>query len=639
VDLADLLDDSAVAGVGDGVGGDPNGAAGGPLRGDYLELTTCPDVISASLEPMKPAIYRADIDGLRAISVLAVIGFHLGLCPGGFVGVDIFFVISGYLIGGIVLRELALGQFSLQHFYERRVRRILPALLATLLLSTVAAVALLLPSEIVDFAHSAIASLVFSANIFFYETRGYFAPTASEVPLLHLWSLGVEEQFYLVFPVLAFATAKVRPKAIMLVIIGLGLLSLLWTEWTVHRNPQGAFYLPQYRAFELAIGIALTGVPRLGGKLQVTIAAIGGLLILGSFIALNDTMPFPGWAALIPCGGAAFLICARANLLSWRPLPAIGRISYPMYLVHWPLIVFGRILIPSGHEVVFDVDVVIGTIVLSLLILLFVEKPIRFGSPKILWGSVATGFLAAIAIPAAILLMEKPETSVNLDEVYLRGSCFLDNVGPDHFESRCIPQHHPWALLLGDSHAADLYHGLREELDREGYALGMLSAAGCPPMLEYNIPELPFCKKIGDYTLKVVSERKPDILILSAYWKPLRIGDLENTLRGLSKIHGPKIVVIGNTPIFAQSVPGYLARRGSEPIGMVDGSQVDKALDKMTASFPAVRYLPLKAIVCPDGVCLLQGDDRASYYLDEAHLSAAGSDWIASRITPSIVGK
>ena len=139
--------------------------------------------------------------------------------------------------------------------------------------------------------------------------------------------------------------------------------------------------------------------------------------------------------------------------------------------------------------------------------------------------------------------------------------------------------------------------------------------------------------------MKVVSERKPDILILSAYWKPSRIGDLENTLRVLSKIHVPKIVVVGNTPIFAQSVPGYLARRGSEPIGMVDGSQVDKALDKMTESFPAVRYLPLKTIVCPDGVCILQGDDRASYYIDEAHLSAAGSDWIASRIAPSIVGK
>jgi peptidoglycan/LPS O-acetylase OafA/YrhL len=254
--------------------------------------------------------YRPDIDGLRALSVLAVVGFHLnGLVPGGYVGVDVFFVISGFLIGGMVFHEVDAGAFSFVNFYRRRIRRLAPALVVTLLGSYAACIVLLRPTETVDFARSAVAALLSLANVYFYATSGYFGPRAIDLPLLHLWSLGIEEQFYIVFPLMAVFLARYSPRALGPLLVVLGLLSLLLSQWGLSRNPEASFYLLHSRAFELTIGVLLA---RLNVKLTPVAAqwlsVSGAALLMAAMFFYSERTRFPGLAALVPCLGTALII-------------------------------------------------------------------------------------------------------------------------------------------------------------------------------------------------------------------------------------------------------------------------------------------------------------------------------------------
>ena len=341
------------------------------------------------------AVYRADIDGLRAISVLAVIAFHLnGSLPGGYTGVDVFFVISGFLIGGIVIGEVDEGRFSFITFYERRVRRILPALITTLIASSIAAYLLLGPSELLPFAKSAVAALLSAANIYFYATSGYFQANAIDVPLLHLWSLGVEEQFYLFFPLIVVAVARFRRSALLPLLIAAGIVSLVWSQRELSLHPQAAFYLLQGRAFELTIGIVLLFLSR--PRMASWLAAGGVVLLVASMMALNENTAFPGFAALAPCVGTALIIwCADGTLigrgLSVRPLVYLGKISYPLYLAHWPFIVFGKIAMPALDAGRFAFFVLAGSFVGAIAVYYLVERPIRYGSAVRLRWSMAGG--------------------------------------------------------------------------------------------------------------------------------------------------------------------------------------------------------------------------------------------------------
>ncbi|QOY62379.1 acyltransferase [Lysobacter sp. H21R4] len=243
--------------------------------------------------------YRADIDGLRAIAVLGVLLYHLdaGLVPGGYVGVDVFFVISGFLISKIIYGEIEAGTFSITRFYVRRARRILPALLSVVLFTSVAAMAVLYPTERMEYAKSAVASMLFSANFYFFATLNYFAPAADEIPLLHLWSLGIEEQFYIVFPVLALLLTRLRRRLFTLALGVLFLASLVACIKTLHVDPSRAFYLLPFRAFELLVGSLAALVPatwrpqRLGAS---SLSWLGIAAIGGAMYGFDKDTPFPG---------------------------------------------------------------------------------------------------------------------------------------------------------------------------------------------------------------------------------------------------------------------------------------------------------------------------------------------------------
>jgi peptidoglycan/LPS O-acetylase OafA/YrhL len=336
--------------------------------------------------------YRADVDGLRALAVLSVMFFHGGLfgCRGGFVGVDVFYVISGYLITSFIAKDIAEGRFSFSSFYERRMRRIFPALFAVLLFCALAAVVLFIPQDLIEFGKSLVATTLFVSNVFFWATAeplGYFAHTVASQPLLHTWSLSVEEQFYLVFPamlVLLFRWAKGRIN------VGLFLLAALsfgLSVWGTQHRPVATFYLSVPRAWELLIGalLATVAVPPLRSRVAREVAALLGLgLIVAAVFSLKTTTPFPGFGALLPCLGAGLIIYAGEHgasftktALSFRPLVFIGVISYSLYLWHWPLLVFGRYFAVGGLTNRETAAVLACSVIMAFLSFEFIERPFR----------------------------------------------------------------------------------------------------------------------------------------------------------------------------------------------------------------------------------------------------------------------
>ncbi len=327
--------------------------------------------------------YRTEIDGLRAIAVLPVILFHAGasLFSGGYVGVDVFFVISGYLITTIILTERAAGVFSIRKFYERRARRILPALYLVIFACLPFAWAWMVPEMLADFARSVAATALFISNAHFWETAGYFASDTDLKPLLHTWSLAVEEQFYLVFPVFLIlaGTRKLGRFAWLLGILALA--SLLLSEWGWRNEPDANFYFTPSRFWELLAG-SLCGILLFErGPYSNNALATSGLgLILFAVFAFDETVPFPSVYALVPVLGSVLIILFAAPLtrvarvLSFKPFVGIGLISYSAYLWHQPLFAFARIRSPQEPAMAWMMVLSVVTLGLAYL-KAFREKP------------------------------------------------------------------------------------------------------------------------------------------------------------------------------------------------------------------------------------------------------------------------
>lgn len=295
--------------------------------------------------------YRADVDGLRAIAVSPVVLFHAGLqtFSGGYVGVDIFFVISGYLITSLLLKENRSRSFSIITFYDRRIRRIFPALFAVMLLSALAGGWLQTPADFQQFGQSVIATSLFSSNVFFWWKAGYFDSASDVKPLLHTWSLGVEEQFYIFFPVLLFVLYRWYSERGKYLLVLLALFSFILSVYAVETRPSAAFYLAPTRAWELLLGslLAFDLFPEFNSRILREVGSLFGFgFILFSVLTYSQNSAFPGLRALPPCAGAALIIHSGAsgvsyirNALSIRPIVFVGLISYSLYLWHWPLIV------------------------------------------------------------------------------------------------------------------------------------------------------------------------------------------------------------------------------------------------------------------------------------------------------------
>lgn len=448
--------------------------------------------------------YRKDIDGLRAFAILAVVLFHTfpkGL-RGGFVGVDIFFVISGYLIAGIIDREIQGHRFSIRDFYVRRARRIFPALTVVLSFVLLMGAVVLLPGEYQQLGLHVAGGVGFIENLILWQEAGYFDAASEEKPLLHLWSLAVEEQFYLVFPWLLVALHRWGRK-----IPGVWVILIAVSFWAgldaLSSDASGAFFLPQNRVWELLVGawVALAPSSRriiAHPTLREGLSILGLSLLIGSVILIRREVGFPGFAALSPVLGATLLILSgpetwvHRGILSSRFVVGLGLVSYPLYLWHWVLLSLGHILVPtlpaSGR-----LALVASSLLLAYGTTRFIENPIRFGSPPavrvrtLCWGmgwiaALGLGVYAADGIPKRF---EDPRQQRVVHSPSSNRGADAACVGPLQSLRYCrtIGSERPKIALIGDSHSLHLVEGLKDT----GLAFLFLGRAGCPPFLDAGL--------------------------------------------------------------------------------------------------------------------------------------------------------
>lgn len=494
--------------------------------------------------------YRADIDGLRAVAVLAVMFYHVGsgFFSGGYVGVDVFFVISGYLITTIIRREVDAGQFSIVRFYERRARRILPALAAVMLVTLFAGSFLLTPHHLKKLAEAAVAASVFCSNVLFYISSGYFDSAPVLKPLLHTWSLAVEEQYYIFFPLLMLLIARFGGRRYFRWLVGLGLLSFIGCVLVTRIDASAAFYLIPMRAWELFIGSVLSlnvfPEPR-NGRTREAAAALGAGLVCWAVFRYTPDTSFPGVAAAVPTLGAALIIYAGtggasvvSRVLSLRPVVFIGLISYSLYLWHWPVIVYTKLFLMGTLDVAYIPFMVAASFILAVLSWKYVETPFRTRrllprTGPLLGASAATLLVIACAGVSLWAMHGLPNRQ------YVREVAGVGGAGWTHW-GRCdkafgskrslsdlcdlgVADATPSLLLWGDSHARALATGIDRGAERHGLRGKYASHPGCPPLVDVAVVQHPACTDFNRAVLRMLAHA-PNIrtVVLAARW-PLAV--------------------------------------------------------------------------------------------------------------------
>ena len=539
--------------------------------------------------------YRPDIDGLRAVAVLLVVFHHAfpPLLQGGFIGVDVFFVISGFLISTIIFQSLEQGAFSFLDFYKRRVKRIFPALSLVLIASFACGWFVLLPADYKQLGKHMAAGAAFVSNFAFWNESGYFDSGSKLKPLLHLWSLGIEEQYYIFWPFIVLYAWK-RKISLFKVCLVLLALSFAINVFTAKNNAVAAFYSPLSRFWELLIGSVLAysslqtaKTPKSTNVNNWTAWTGIALLAIGVYF-INPERRFPGFWALFPTLAAYLLIKAGPKawfnqvVLSNRLFVWVGLISFPLYLWHWPMLVFAEIKL-DALGISTKLGLVALSILLSWLTYRFVERPIRFGNLIVETKKIPLA-LCAILLAIAMLggytyqregfglrfpkfIQALLNNQPKLDEGWRTGQCILDQGHPSsEFSPICVDKDkRPLLFLWGDSHAAALYPGLKHLQDTGAYAFGVAQRTGavCPPIIG---DARPWCNEINTDSFKLIKELKPEIVMMYAYWSHGLDGKggfaglydltkLDATVAELKKAGVKKVILMGPTPYWKNSLP------------------------------------------------------------------------------------
>ena len=657
--------------------------------------------------------YRPDIDGLRALAVLSVVFYHAfpSVVTGGFVGVDVFFVISGFLISTIIFESLIrYSSFDFLEFYERRVRRIFPALAIVLLVSCVFAYFYLLSGELEQFGKHVAAGAGFVSNIVFWYESGYFDNSAETKPLLHLWSLGVEEQFYIVWPIILWSAWKMRLNLLTICITYAGasfVLNILESRSDIVAD----FYSPQTRFWELMLGTILALVqlryPHARSRFRFAVnnllaivifdgsrkkdstvlnnveSTLGISLILFGILYLHTDSRFPGWWAVLPTIGAVLFISAgptaylNRGIFSSPFVVWVGLISFPLYLWHWPILSFSRIV--AGHQPSWGYRwcAVVASIVLAWATFQFIEKNIRKARNTrfeivCLAGIVAligcSGYFAYLKAglpfrPGAPLdgrLVHLQNVPVINSYAHQYGSrpCFQlpGNKSRDWFVGNgCLTvkdPSRPTVFLLGDSHSASLSIGLRVLAEQHQFNLLQMSSGWCAPF--GNETSDTACVVMNQFAFDQIRKARPDVLMLDAYWlhesEPLFykgsdfIGHLESLFAQLQQLGAKKIIVVGEMPTWTAFLPDILARKyvlKRLPIPMRTFEDLDPLSTEMDIRMrhmkfpPKTTYLSLTDQLCDEAGCLTMiGPDLENDLIvwDYGHLTLKGSTWVNDRV-------
>ena len=650
-------------------------------------------VITHPSSPKLHADYRADIDGLRAIAVAAVVIHHAfpHLLPGGFVGVDIFFVISGYLISTIILQGLERGRFSFAGFYVRRVKRIFPALLLVLATTMVMGWFRLIPTDYEELGKHLLGGATFVSNFVLWQEAGYFDTESYSKPLLHLWSLAIEEQFYLLWPLALYLLHRWRLSAMrsiaVILVLSFGVnLALVW------EHPTAAFFNPAARVWELMLGALLAAVhlhpagwrallghtasngnppPALTAPVM---AGSGALLLVLGFALINPERAFPGAWALLPTLGTVLLIAAgpqtRLNrlLLANRPMVWVGLISYPLYLWHWPLLTFAHLRAGETPAWTIQLAWVALSVLLSWLTFRLIEKPVRFGplNRRAITAALCTAMVGVAAAgttiqqregfderypPSVRELMTKGGKKAVI-QGWRRNDCMLDFKTPaSAYKDFCIEKKRPLIFLWGDSHAGSLYPGFKalQDSGRYDFGIGERSGSICPPVL--GIEPRPLCKGLNDNAIEAIRRSKPDVVVLYAWWHHPRydLTNLEATVAELKAAGVPRIIMLGAVPYWQGPLPRILLdawKKGpvTQPPPLRLKAQLDPKLEDITkqmrerAEAMGIEFVSGLDYFCNRNGCLTRMSQEAIEPLsyDYGHLAPDAVRYYAEQLAPLI---
>jgi peptidoglycan/LPS O-acetylase OafA/YrhL len=640
--------------------------------------------------------YRPDIDGLRAIAVMAVIAFHASarIVPGGFAGVDIFFVISGYLITGLIVKGIESGNFSFAHFYTRRIKRIFPAYIVVALATLIVSSYLLIPNDYIFYTTSLAASWGFAANIFFSMLSwGYFGTRTQEFPLLHTWSLSVEEQFYFIFPILLIFLFRYFRRHVVAALTFLGIIFVIISE--LKTGEVKSYFLLTSRAHELIIGalafFAVQRCPIKPGWVSNLLAALGMALMLGSLFMLDSGLPFPGINSLYPCVGVALVLyaCHTGNfivpVLKNKLFVSVGLISYSLYLWHWPIFAFLKY---RDIDITFWVGIsaVALTFVLAFMTWKFVENPIRrnrqIGFKK--------AFVQIYLIPAIAFLsiglysyvtegapLRFPDETRQLLSSYsyardLGRFCSIRSedykkVTMDHLLDHCafgdLSQQKAQVLLIGDSHA-DHFKPFVDQLSRNARLKSVFHVqGGCFPTTLHDADmktEPSACEKRNADLLEMAGNFK--FVVLAGFWSSEKDEFFEKKLGYVVE----KISKAGATPVVFKDNPSHepdLSRcilfkkrewisadtNCNIPYSYVVDTQapIDRIIDRVKLKYPQTLIVDPKPVMCNSSECVTYISNMALYkdsnhintkaaqFLGERYLSHEGNPFSGGRITGS----
>jgi len=630
-----------------------------------------------------PALrYRPEIDGCRAIAILLVVGYHVGLpwLPGGFVGVDIFFVISGYLITSLLLTEQRdAGRIDVAAFYARRARRLLPALIAMIVTMLALGSIVLLPDQQRALAASAIAGLFFSINFYFVHVhQSYFADQANLVPLLHLWTLSVEEQFYLVWPIALAAVAAIAARTgtrpLRLLLVATALLSVVSFAIGVvlagsHDNL--AFLLLPGRAWQLGAGAMLVAVPPVPARFGGVVRGCGVIAIGVAVAMLSSALPYPSYYALLPIVGAACLIVpaqemgAVDRLLGARPAAGLGRLSYGWYLWHWPLLALARQL--WEDDVARNLGITFVALLIAAISYRWIERPFRKRCDRAARsrGTLAVGG-AALAICAvmaggswALAGVPPPPGSILAQYLAARGGAERDFAFCDDptLPARCVrgaAMPGPGILLWGDSHAAQLSLGLERAAAPAGAHIVVRTMGACSPAARGQVlagADMT-ARRCADFNAATAA----GLPVLTRTWSLRRVllaGDwstagpgwdirLEQVVARLRAV-GFDVVLAQDLPMQPPTYAACVIRRPARDCAMpretadARTASDDAVLRRIAARYPGVVFWSPRDTLCPRRRCMAVIDGKL-LYRNRKHLTLDGSALLAPALAPIVPG-
>ena len=610
---------------------------------------------------------RADIQGMRAIAVLGVLAFHAShaLLPGGFIGVDVFFVLSGYLITQVLLRPMEEKRFSIREFYRRRIRRLYPALFTVLAFTMLLGLAFFPPTLLKELVKSQFFTTLFLSNFAFARETGYFDLQSELKPLLHTWSLGVEEQFYLLFPPILYVLHRWAKRLLWPALGVLALWSLWFSQTRLAGHPEVSFFFPTSRAFELLIGALCVGLDRrlsLPVIVQKILSLAGLAALVISFIFITEESPFPGGLALLPCLGTAVLLLSPQGwgnrVLSWSPLVWVGDTSYSLYLWHWPLLVFTRFVFPDSPWMI--ALALILSVALAWLSWRYIEMPFLREQtqkrPLPVWAFGGLAMAASIALCLCIYYAGGlPQRFSPQERVYLaatddynhdRNKCHMRSDRPLDYNKTCVygtAEAAPSYAVWGDSHGAELAKVLGERLGKKGASLKSITMSGCPATLSRK----PVCRQHNIDTLAAMMadpNMQTVILVGNLHDDDTSsreaIKGMEHTALELKKA-GKQVVIVFPIPTFDYDPPSKLAlasRAGHAPetIGTSHAHYEERRghiRDEFARFTLANDMVGIRtdAIFC-DSICHIYRPGQGVLYFNAGHLSLTGAGLLADEI-------